>query len=134
MADMFSSPAEKLQRSYRLVDSEQNFQNKSWRTFVDHERYEPQSSEANYIHLNVAIRRKSSYTLPVNTVPHGGQMESLRGKRRGLETLLVNTVAHGGQVESLRGKRRGRETPPVNTVAHGGQMESLRGKRRFLET
>ena len=41
-------------------------------------------------------------------------------------TSDVNTVARGGQIESSRRKRRGLElnaensVPPVNTVPHGG--------------
>ena len=93
------------------------------------------------------IRMKSLSILPVNTagLSHGGQVECLWWKGRGLELSTwhtippVNTVSHGGQTKSLWGKGRGLELntghtiPPVNTVPHGGQMESLWGKRRGLE-
>ena len=69
-----------------------------------------------------------------STSQHGGRMESLWGKGRGLEfnaehsTPPVNTVPRGTG-RTLWGKGRGLElnaepsTPPINTVPHGGQVE-----------
>ena len=44
--------------------------------FIDDEKYELLSNEANSIHLNVGIRLKSPFLPQVNTVL-GGQIESL---------------------------------------------------------
>ena len=49
----------------------------------------------------------------VNTIPHGGQMESFRGKRRGLQLNAessnpsVNTVQRDGQIKTLVRKEAG---------------------------
>ena len=54
----------------KQADSEQYLQNKyctGWHTFSGQERYQLQSSEADYIQLNTGIRLKSSYIPPVNT-------------------------------------------------------------------
>ena len=98
------------------------------------------------LHLSECWTRLGSSHVPsVNAVPHGGQMEGLWGKGRGLElyeepcVLPVNALSHGGQMESLWGRRWGLELsvepsiPPVNTLSHGGQIEGLWGKGRGLE-
>ena len=98
------------------------------------------------LHLSECWTRLGSSHIPsVNAVPHGGQMEGLWGKGRGLElyaepcVLPVNAVPHGGQMESLWGRTWGLELsvepsiPPVNTLSHGGQIEGLWGKGRGLE-
>ena len=79
---MFSSQAKASQRSERPIDSVQNVQSKYWRTFIDNDTYQLKQ----YCnHWNAGIRLKSSCIPPVCTVPHGGQIESLWGKKRGLE-------------------------------------------------
>ena len=50
------------------------------RTVNNDERSQLESSEANSIHLNAGNRLRSSCIPPDNTVPHGGQTESLRGR------------------------------------------------------
>ena len=49
------------------------------------------------------VQSQTSYS----TSPHGGQMESLERKRRGLELRAELSI------------------PPVNTPSPGGRMESL---------
>ena len=56
---------------------DQNLPNKAYITFTDGERYDLLSSESNVIRLNAGLRLEVSCTPPVNTVPHGGQVESL---------------------------------------------------------
>ena len=60
-----------------------------------------------YSHLNAKTDSNQSRISPVNAVPLSGQVGTLQQKRRGLELSAepsipaVNTVPHGGQVESL---------------------------------
>ena len=50
------------------------------------ERHQLQSNEANYSHLNTeSDPHARAVRWPVDTAPRGGQIESSRGKRRGLE-------------------------------------------------
>ena len=101
-------------------------------------------SDGKLVRKGVGLKVQHKTIPPVNTAQHGGQMENLWGKGRGLELTTelsippVNTVPHGGWMESLWGKGQGLEfstelsVPPVDTVLHGGQMENL-GEGRGLE-
>ena len=71
--------AKAKQRSERLVDSEQNVQNKSRHPPTLMKRYQQQSNEASSFHSKVGISLKSPCIPPINTVQHGGQIESLWG-------------------------------------------------------
>ena len=55
-------------------------------------RYRLRSNEANDIHLNAKIRHKPPCILPVNTIPHGGQIESLWGERRRSELRVKHST------------------------------------------
>ena len=88
VATTFSSQAQNIATEQRMVNSEQKLQNKQWCTFTNDKRYQLQS---NYLRLNTESLR-SSCIPPVNTVPHGGHIESLWGKGQGLELL------HGGWI------------------------------------
>ena len=76
-AAIFASQAKAKQRRGRLVEFEQTLQNKQQHTVTDDKKYQLQSSEANYTHLNAGFGLKSSSVPPVNTVPQVGQIESL---------------------------------------------------------
>ena len=49
---MLASQAKALEWSARLVDSEQNFQNRKCCTFFDDESSQLQSNDAHYIYVN----------------------------------------------------------------------------------
>ena len=55
----------------------ENIQNKSWHTFIDDERYQLRSDEANYISLIAEVN--SSHALHHSTPDHnkGGEIERL---------------------------------------------------------
>ena len=70
----FDPQAKAQQQGDRLLDSEQNLQNKEWRAFVDEESYQVQLYEVNDIQLNSGFRLELSFILPVKAVPQGGQI------------------------------------------------------------
>ena len=81
------------------------FQNEERRTFIDDKRYELQSNEANYIHLNARMRLEASCSSLVNTVPHGGQLESVdwkAGLALGMEFSVVCVSVLIRTVEKLK--------------------------------
>ena len=64
---MFSLQAIVQQRSEKLVDSKQMFQNKWWCTFMDYERYQQQSNEANYSHSKTGMNHSNQHALHQST-------------------------------------------------------------------
>ena len=75
-----------------LADFEQN-QNVWWHMFIDDERWLLQTEEANDICLKAGTRLKSWCIPPVNTAPHGGQIESWWGGRWGLNLSTEPCIA-----------------------------------------
>ena len=64
---MFSLQAIVQQRSEKLVDSKQMFQNKWWCTFMDYERYQQHSDEANYSHSKAGMDHSNQHALHQST-------------------------------------------------------------------
>ena len=52
MVALFCPQTKAYRQSERQVDSEAHLQDKSWNLFIDNERYQLQSNEANDIHLS----------------------------------------------------------------------------------
>lgn len=64
---MFSLQAIVQLGSEKLVESKQMFQNKWWRTFMDYERYQQQSNEANYSHSKTGMNHSNQHALHQST-------------------------------------------------------------------
>ena len=73
------------------------FKNKWWSTFNDHKKTlaaKKQQQKTHHIHLNAGIKLNSSCIPPVSTLAHGGQIESLLRKKRGLQLMSLRTHHH----------------------------------------
>ena len=88
-----------------------------WRTFAHNKKYQLQSNESKSIHLNAGIILRSSSIPEVTPVPHGGEIESLRGKKIGCELCAERFVTHNhseNQIERVPSNwpksRRGTKT------------------------